>query len=641
MLARNLCLCALIGAAAALSCYGPTPPPADKTWIGHAQSWTDPYNSTELVDEDCQAWQKVFNSMNGDQWEYGAGCTATDPCSCRWRISTSGGVYCTKIAGRVRIRELMLSQVSKAGCITGGCRLDDAIGDLSMLTYLDMPQNYVRGTIPKSLQRLRLVQYLNLGYNNFYGEAPDLTYSQYQRRCLLGGDNPKSKAWDGGFDTLTMGNSFGCPLTNAQIDCSTDSDFQKDEKWRARTMCSYCLPGNGCLDKDCGRDFKQFDHTVGNPKCQPCSPGNYSEGGDTSLYNGGGNYESWQPCKMCAEGHYQNDFGGAKCKQCEAGKYQDELGQSACKDCDCPAGMEAPEGTFDQCDKGGEGDNPTKNCVVCEAGKYGFGGAEPCQDCPCKAGFASRTTGAKTSKDCYCEGCGKGLYTEGDNMQCTNTTCFGGWQSNATEATHPNATCTPCSANHYSAGGAAQCANCDVFDRSCKWFLENENKHCTADPGSAKCVYPPTPAPTPAPTGDAGGGGGGKTLPGTNIGLAPGIGIGLGAALVLLFANEKRKQRNARRENKIPLLGSSAGDGPESGVSMGSGLYRPPQANPIAPATPAGATVLDTSNIQKYSVGQEVTNMGDGGAVSGKISAIIPAFGPDAKTGPGKIVVVG
>ena len=44
--------------------------------------------------------------------------------------------------------------------------------------------------------------------------------------------------------------------------------------------------------------------------------------------------------------------------------------------------------------------------AVCAAGKYGIGGTEPCQACPCVAGSASRTTGVKTERDCYCEACG-------------------------------------------------------------------------------------------------------------------------------------------------------------------------------------------------------------------------------------------
>ena len=57
---------------------------------------------------------------------------------------------------------------------------------------------------------------------------------------------------------------------------------------------------------------------------------------------------------------------------------------------------------------------------------------------------------------------------------------------------------------------------------------------------------------------------------------------------------------------------------------------------------PAAATLmtLDTSNIAKYRVGQQVSNMGSAGQISGVISAIIPLT-PGATSGPGQIMVDG
>lgn len=620
MFARNLCLCALIGVAAAIPCSGDLPSPD----LGPATWRNQDTNSTGLNDVDCQAWQKMFNGMQGERWIFGPNCTATDPCGCRYKVSLPGGVYCY----HGRIREIRLSQVSGSSLLhtTPGV-LHEAVGDMAALRHLDVPQNFIVGTVPNSIAKLTQLEHFNIAWNYMHGEVPkEINFNRFARgQCNLGGDNFHSESNPSGLNAKTGGNSFGCPLRADEKAC--ESNFF-DAAWKSRVMCTYCLPGHGCSEEDCAkyktsRDL--FNHTLGNPNCQACVKGYYAEGGDVTLYDGGGTPNTWAPCKPCAKGSYQNETGQTKCKVCEQGKFQDKEGQGECKACDCPKGTDSPKGTFERCSQGGEGDDPTANCKKCEAGTWGKGGAEACQPCSCTVGKAARATGASEPGDCHCEACGAGHYTLGGNMLCTNMTCLPGWASSVTEAQDKNATCMKCPAMTFGVGGAEQCTNCSKFGKG--WH---------SDAGSATCLPPPTPAPTPVPTPAP------TPKPGSKggIGVGPGIGIGLAAGLALLIANEKRKQRSASA-GKAPLLGSSAGLD-ETGVAIGSaGLYRPPQANPIAPGAPPGATVLDTSNIAKYSIGQQVDNMGNGGAVSGTISAIIPAFGPDAKTGPGKIVVVG
>jgi len=252
-------------------------------------------------------------------------------------------------------------------------------------------------------------------------------------------------------------------------------------------------------------------------------------------------------------------------------------------------------------------------------------------------------------KQCKCVGCGPGNFTRGDSMACTAMTCQPGHASNATSAIDPTKTCKVCGANMYGLGNSSQCVDCDPG-----W---------TSKPGSATCQPPPTPAPTPPPSA------------GVSTGLV--VGVALGGVVLLALANEKLKQRRAEAGMKAPLIGSGVGAGAGVAAAAAAGDYRPPSetqltpaANPMAlesttaapptmgpptfcflcggqmvgqacSACGAEQTILDTSNVAKYSVGQVVTGMGNGGKVSGSISAIVPAFGPNSRTGPGKITVIG
>jgi hypothetical protein len=628
--ALALCLLALAGAAADTACQGATPN-ASSGIPTYPLPWENPTNSTTLLPADCTAWQKVFDGMQGHKWLYGCKNSRNDPCSCRYRVSNPGGVYCTGNPGR--IVQIEIPQMN-GYVVKGGSRLDDAIGDLTALTRLNVQQDFLTGTLPATIVKLTSLAYFLVSFNNMGGAVPKLPFKlQYNKKCDLGGDCTKENGCSQNLNKLTNGNKFGCPMPTGALACDDPFLGPGPKSYIDRVSCQYCLPGNGCSKTDCGA--KDFNPLNVNPKCLPCPKGSQAPGGVGVM----------APCELCATGKFANVTALPECYLCPSGKFSEVTGNTKCNDTHCPKGEAAPGGATAD----------IKNCTACQVGTFSPGGAVPCNVCACTPGSASKSTGSVNVTQCQagCQPCGIGNYSSGDGAQCAAMQCAPGYASNKTGAFEANATCLPCPANTYGLGDASQCTVCAHLGRG--WI---------SIAGSATCHPPPTPAPTPPPSGS-----------GTSTGLV--VGVALGGVVLLALANEKLKQRRAEAGMKAPLIGSGVGAGAGVAAAAAAGDYRPPSetqltpaANPMAlesttaapptmgpptfcflcggqmvgqacSACGAEQTILDTSNVAKYSVGQVVTGMGNGGKVSGSISAIVPAFGPNSRTGPGKITVIG
>lgn len=474
------------------TCTGAPPPVEGPDCRGPAtapcKTWTNPSGSSNLTVSDCCAWQKIFDAMKGQFWYKTEGfkCERDDPCACRYEAGSDRGVYCSGD----RIKQIDLSQITGGKYPTGEPGyLHEDIGNLDALEVLDVGINFLVGTVPSvfgDTKKLRKLRSLTLGWNHMHGQPPKFFNSdgRYSTVCDLGGDNPEGPDNPDGFDALTSGNNFACPLTPRQADCKTTTiNATRQEN---RVKCSYCLPGYGCSEEDCPSE--DFDATKTNPICTMCAVGEFAMGGDVTQYDGGardrGEKDIHAPCQKCAKGEFQNQTGQASCYECTEGKYQDREGQVACINCFCDAGTASP------CNR------TTGDCVSCEVAQWSSGGyPSVCESCNCSAGTASDVRGATSLAACDCKGCAAGLYSPGNNEPCMNMTCDPGWASSNVSAIDADATCTQCPENTFSPGGGAQCMSCDEGQTS-----SVGSSACTTDSPTPAPTPPPTPPPTPQPT---------------------------------------------------------------------------------------------------------------------------------------------
>jgi hypothetical protein len=106
------------------------------------------------------------------------------------------------------------------------------------------------------------------------------------------------------------------------------------------------------------------------------------------------------------------------------------------------------------------------------------------------------------------------------------------------------------------------------------------------------------------------------------------------ASLALVGAWFARKRRRQEAQNK-GVVGAGY-------IALGETALpsqHRPQPNPIASSSSAQAVILNTSNIAKYSVGQQVCGMGQSGSVSGTITSITPGESPFATSGRGQLTI--
>jgi hypothetical protein len=133
--------------------------------------------SAGLAAVECAAWQDFYDATNGPHWSecYDA---RSDPCSC----STSD---------------------AEANC-TGG-----------HITYMYLPGNNLRGTIPSSLAKLSKLTVLALYDNRLTGLLPPLPFAQY-----TGGDPGYGCHLDAPSCTEPNCNHFKCPLPAGSKQCN-------------------------------------------------------------------------------------------------------------------------------------------------------------------------------------------------------------------------------------------------------------------------------------------------------------------------------------------------------------------------------------------------------------------------------------
>jgi hypothetical protein len=111
--------------------------------------------SAGLFAAECVAWQDLYVSTNGENWET-CSDNKLDPCGCFL-------VYCSNDG---HITNLYLNSNNLHSTIP------ESLGDLSHLTDLRLHNNSLNSTIPDSLGNLVLLLYLNLQMNNLKGTIP-------------------------------------------------------------------------------------------------------------------------------------------------------------------------------------------------------------------------------------------------------------------------------------------------------------------------------------------------------------------------------------------------------------------------------------------------------------------------------------
>ena len=121
-------------------------------------------SSAALDPAQCAAWTELFDGSGGNgQW---AACNATqyrlDPCSCRFPAQPAV-VGCN---GR-DITEITLHKIGVVGTIPA------ALGSLTQLTFLNLPDNEISGTVPASFAALTKLAILSVGGNRLSGAIPE------------------------------------------------------------------------------------------------------------------------------------------------------------------------------------------------------------------------------------------------------------------------------------------------------------------------------------------------------------------------------------------------------------------------------------------------------------------------------------
>jgi len=194
-------------AALSLTCaWGPSPsPPTPPSPPTTACSGS----SKSLVVSECHAWKAFFDATGG------GGCSRDDPCACK---TTQSGVTCQD--GHITYMDL--EQTSISGTIP------DSISALTKLTILDLDQRFcgtcpsISGTIPDSISALTALGGLYLDSTSISGSIPDsisaLTALTDLDLCStsISGTIPQSfcslDLSDGCYLSYQGSNTYACPL---------------------------------------------------------------------------------------------------------------------------------------------------------------------------------------------------------------------------------------------------------------------------------------------------------------------------------------------------------------------------------------------------------------------------------------------
>jgi hypothetical protein len=150
-------------------------------------------SSRDLEPSQCAAWQDLFASTGGSGWVKCSG-NKLDPCSC------ANGTDATVTYNGGQITYLQLYNNSLKGTIS------NSVGGMASLQRFNLGENDLTGTIPASLAKLKRLSSLNLASNKLTGTVPPLPFAQYTDICWL------KEPWCNSPNC----NSFTCPLVAQQ-----------------------------------------------------------------------------------------------------------------------------------------------------------------------------------------------------------------------------------------------------------------------------------------------------------------------------------------------------------------------------------------------------------------------------------------
>jgi len=221
-------------AALSLTCaWGPSPsPPTPPSPPTTACSGS----SKSLVVSECHAWKAFFDATGG------GGCSRDDPCACK---TTQSGVTCQD--GHITYMDL--EQTSISGTIP------DSISALTALTSLDLDHTSISGTIPNSISALTALGGLYLDSTSISGTIPDSISSMAALNQLdldttkISGSIPDSISALTKLTVLDLANNPGISGIIPQSFCSLD--FSGDSRCYLSLQGSptYACPLPSCTDK--------------------------------------------------------------------------------------------------------------------------------------------------------------------------------------------------------------------------------------------------------------------------------------------------------------------------------------------------------------------------------------------------------
>jgi len=150
----------------------------------------------ELPEEEVVSLAVLYGDTNGDSWYNRKNWLTGDPCENEWwgvgcddtnstvlslnlRINGMDGVVPMAIAGLRNLEEWTTPQNQLRGEAT-----IEALSTLVRLKSLDLRDNVISGTLPSVVDRLSVLQYLNVGNNQLLGSLPSLTLPLLQDLTL-------------------------------------------------------------------------------------------------------------------------------------------------------------------------------------------------------------------------------------------------------------------------------------------------------------------------------------------------------------------------------------------------------------------------------------------------------------------------
>jgi hypothetical protein len=273
--------------------------------------------------------------------------------------------------------------------------------------------------------------------------------------------------------------------------------------------CNACPPGTykvsdestPCINCVAGK-YRVLPAATAESSCIPCPANTFSFSPSTLVTNCSCNAgyaagDNGLPCVACSAGTYKTSVGPGTCTNCAANEYSTTLAQVTATCSSCPSNSKAQAGSDDasdcQCNAGYTGANgqpclacvqgtykPTDGpavctlcanntfspavaatsssvCLACQSDSRSLMGSTRQSDCKCLKGYITNNLGTANAT---CQMCSAGSY----NAQLDATTCSScgaGYRSSNPGAVSEEE-CVQCSANTYSAAGAAQCELCPI-----------------------------------------------------------------------------------------------------------------------------------------------------------------------------------